>query len=424
MNRYFFVLGSNHSLSKVEIATTLHKNKVDFEIISSSSELLLLETDHEISLQDIMSKLGGTIKVGKILDSTSFEEFPEKLEKLITDLNFLSNLFDPTLTKISFGISVYNAGAQTSQINKIFPVAIKTLPKIKQFLSSSYKVNFFKSHERYISSVSVVKNKLITNGFELDICVDNTTIYFGKTIAVQNFEDYSFRDYQRPGKDTQSGMIPPKLAKIMINIAGKNEEDTILDPFCGNGTILQELILLDYKNIIGTDFKKEQIEKTHQNISWLFEKYIELKKTDFNIKTFQYDVRNIGKSLKERSIDAIITEPFLGSSKSKYFSISQIENEILILEKLYLDAFYQFKTLLKTNGKIVIILPAFKTDGNIRYLDILPQLSKLGFSLIDFLQIPDSKSMDLQITERGSIIYFRPDQAIYREIFVFELVEK
>lgn len=421
MYQYFFILGSNHSLSKVEIIAIFNKDKIDFKIISPSSEILILETNNEINPQHIINKLGGTIKVGKILDSIPYEQFLVKLEKLITDLDFLSNLFDPTLKKISFGISVYNAGAQVYQINNIFSVSIKTLSKIKQFLSSAYKVNFFKSHERYISSVSVVKNKLITDGFELDICVNDSTVYFGKTLAVQNFEDYNFRDYQRPGKDTEAGMLPPKLAKIMINIAGKNETSTILDPFCGNGTILQELILLGYKDITGTDYKDEQIQKTNQNIKWLFDKYHDLIKLDFNIKTFQIDVKKLSDALDNKSIDAIITEPFLGSPKSKHFNISQIENEISILEKLYLDSFYQFKSILKNDGKIVIIFPAFKLGNNLYHLNILPQLLKLGFFPIDFNENLEYNNLNLEITERKSIIYFRPDQTIHREIFIFQL---
>lgn len=421
MEKYFFVLGSNHSLSKVEILAYLISNKIDFQIISSSSELLILAATQDIDLTNLMTKLGGTIKVGIIIDSIPFENFSERFDSLITDLNFLSNLFDPTLSKVSFGISVYNAGAPVTHINKIFPIAIKNLTKIKHFLSSSYKVNFFKSHERYISSVSVVKNKLISDGFELDICVSENTIYFGKTITVQNFEDYSFRDYQRPGRDTEAGMLPPKLAKIMINIADKNEKNIILDPFCGNGTILQELILLRYKNIIGTDYKNEQIEKTNQNIEWLFKAYPDLIKSDFNIKTFTYDVKKLSKAFEEKSIDAIITEPFLGSPKSKHFNISQVENEITILEKLYLDAFYQFKNILKDDGKIVIIFPAFKLGNNLHYLNILPQLSKLGFTPINFQENPDYKDLDLEVSDRGSIIYFRPDQTVHREIFIFRI---
>ena len=160
MHQYFFVLGNNHTLSKIEILTVFSKENINFKIITSSAEILILESNQKIDLQGLMKKLGGTIKVGQIIDSISFEKFQEQFNSLITDLNFLSNLFDPELSKISFGISIYNAGAPVTYINQVYPYAIKSLPKIKKFLSSSYRVNFFKSHERYISSVSIVKNKL------------------------------------------------------------------------------------------------------------------------------------------------------------------------------------------------------------------------------------------------------------------------
>ncbi|MDD2823051.1 MAG: methyltransferase domain-containing protein [Candidatus Daviesbacteria bacterium] len=419
MHKYFFVLGSNPNLSKVEILAFFGETE-DLKIITSSKEVLILETAQEINPHDLIVKLGGTIKVGEIVDSLAPGDFTEQFPSLATDINFLSKLFDPQLQKITFGISVYNAGTTTNQINSILREATRTLPKMKKFLQTSYRASFFKPQERSISSVSVVKNKLLTEGFELAIFIEEQTILFGKTLAVQNFEDYSFRDYQRPGRDAEAGMLPPKLAKIMINIAGKDINDTLLDPFCGNGTILQELILLGYKNIIGTDFKSEQIEKTNQNIDWLFQQYQDLVKSDFNIKTFTYDVRKLNQTFKEEGIDAIITEPFLGSPKSKHFNIPQIENEIKILEKLYLDAFYQFKNILKKNGKIVIIFPAFKFGNTLHYLNILPQLFKLGFSPLNFQENSKYKDLNLEVSERGSIIYSRPDQTIHREIFIFQ----
>lgn len=420
MYQYFFVLGNNHSLSKIEILSLLDKLHIKMRLISSSGEVLVIESDSEISAPEILKTLGGTIKAGKIIETVPINKFLETYETKLTDIKILSKLFDPELNKLTFGISVYNSDSTISNINKIFPLVIKLLPRLKSFLETSYKTSFFRSHERVISSVSVIKNHLITKGFELVICVTEDSVYLGKTLAVQDFEDYSFRDYKRPGRDQKAGMIPPKLAKIMINISGVDYNKTILDPFCGNGTILQELILLGYKNIIGADYQAEQINKTKQNISWLFEQYRDLIKSDFSIKTFQSDVRKLSTFLPSKSIDAIITEPFLGSPKSKSFNITQIENEIAILEKLYLDAFYQFKTLLSTNGKIVVIFPVYKLGNNFHFLNILPQISKLGFSLVDFRQNPVFNNLQLEVTERGSIIYSRPNQTISREIFIFQ----
>lgn len=424
MHKYFFVLGNNHSLSKIEILILLKNLLIDSKVITSSSEILIIETSCEINLNDLINKLGGTIKIGEIIDNFGVEMFFESNEGILTDINLLSKLFNPELDKLTFGISIYNGGSRVSNIQKIYPKVMKLLPKIKHFLQESYKTNFFKSHERFISSVSVERNRLLTDGFELVICVGEKTVYLGKSLVVQDFEDYSFRDYQRPKRDTKVGMIPPKLAKIMINMSGSDIYQTILDPFCGNGTIIQELMLLGYTNIIGSDYLAEQIQKTKQNIDWLFNNYPDLDQKNFNINILESDVRKLNSTISPANIDAIITEPFLGSPKLKHFNDSKVQGEISKLESLYLNAFLQFKSLLKPNGKVVIIFPVFKFGGSTRYLDILPQLLKLGFNILDFRNNTEYNELHLEITDRGSIIYFRPDQIISREIFIFQWIQK
>ena len=80
-----------------------------------------------------------------------------------------------------------------------------------------------------------------------------------QTEAVQPFEQFSARDFGRPGRDDLSGMLPPKLAIIMINLAQTPLNSILLDPFCGSGTILSEAVLLGYTNLIGTDISEKAI---------------------------------------------------------------------------------------------------------------------------------------------------------------------
>lgn len=410
MHKYFFVLGRNFDLSKTEIITLLNILNFNPKIILISKEVLIIETAEKMDAENLLKTLGGTIKIGEILENYPTDEFIKNYKTLLIDINLLSQLFDPSLQKLTFGFSFYKNDT-AENINQIYPPIMKLLPEIKHFLGQSYKVNFFKSHERYISSVSVNKNKLLTDGFELIIITTEKEVFLGKTLSVQDFEDYSFRDYQRPERDMNEGIMPPKLAKIMINLSGADKNQAILDPFCGNGTIIQELILLGFKNIIGSDFSKDQVLKTIENIDWLFEKYQNLKKQEFNIKIFESDVKILKNKVAENSIDAIITEPFLGSSNLKHFSPERVEEEIRTLEKLYFSAFLEFKKILKSDGKIVIIFPVFKSGGKEHFLNILPQILRLGFSI---------KDLQSEVTPRGSIIYSRPNQLVNREIFVYE----
>ena len=71
-----------------------------------------------------------------------------------------------------------------------------------------------------LASVVVTKNLLLEKGAEICIIGGKEKVYTAKTLVVQDFEDYGRRDYQRPVRDEQQGMIPPKVAQIMLNLSG------------------------------------------------------------------------------------------------------------------------------------------------------------------------------------------------------------
>jgi len=256
----------------------------------------------------------------------------------------------------------------------------------------------------------------------LVICNGSKGIYVGKTLTIQDYESYSFRDYGRPARDAFSGMIPPKLAKMMINLAGKEKTDLFLDPFCGSGTILQELVLLGYKNMVGTDSSEKSVTDSTTNLNWLFEKY-PIKKNDFAIKIVNADVRKLSSQVSFKTASAIVTEPYLGSPKASYFNEEGIRKEIKKLEELYLAAFDEFRKVLKDNGVVVIIFPVFRFNNKFFYLEILEQIKKLGFKKKDYLQEnpKGTELLRLNLSSRDSVIFFRPGQTISREIFIFSL---
>lgn len=54
-----------------------------------------------------------------------------------------------------------------------------------------------------------------------------------KTVWIQDIESYSDRDMNRDRSMTV-GMMPPKLAQIMVNLGTKGSyNDMVWDPFCG-----------------------------------------------------------------------------------------------------------------------------------------------------------------------------------------------
>jgi tRNA G10 N-methylase Trm11 len=417
--QYFFILGTNHTLSKVDIVNLLAKRGVEFAVLAASEEILLIETAEELAVDSLMPELGSAAKVGEIFKAYPLSDFPEIFLAEINREEFKG--FFLLQEETHFGLSVYGAGGKFKALNQVFFQAPGLAREIKEKLEQDgLKANYLAVKERELSSVTVDQRGLLKNGFELVLGVGEEAVYIGKTLAVQDYESYSLRDYGRPARDPKSGMIPPKLARMMINLALKDKEKVFLDPFCGSGTMLQEMVVLGYQNIVGTDSSKKSIEDSQTNLNWLFGRF-GLSKKDFQIKLSAIDVKKLSSVVPFKTVSAIVTEPYLGSPRARSFSIEQIKQEVKKLEELYLAAFSEFRKVLKDDGVIVIIFPLFRFKNQFFPLEILDQVKDLGFERRDFIpQKPEGgEKLNLNLTSRGSIVYFRPGQSVSREIFVF-----
>jgi len=238
-------------------------------------------------------------------------------------------------------------------------------------------------------------------------------------LAIQDFASFSLRDVGRPRRDKKSGIIPPKLARMMINITQKRENQVLLDPFCGSGTIIQEAILLGYKNIIGSDINPRAITDTKDNLHWLFEHFPEIKRNSSHIKIFSADVRQIAKYLASNSIDAVITEPYLGPPLFKKPDIFFIKKIFSTLSPLFLEAFSQFREILKPQGTVTLIFPAFEINGEIKFMETIEKIESLGFQRKEFLSRDLLAKFMINLTNRGTILYGEEKQFIKREILSF-----
>lgn len=409
MFKYCFILGKNPILSLAEIFNQEACQKLDFKIIDLTSESLIIQTK-QLTPSQWQAKLGGVIKIGTII--REFNTWPELTKYLSAD-NLLKYIITQRKQKITFGFSLHGDLFRhyDIELNKI-GLSLK-----KKFNAKSLKSRFIYAKGGSLSAVQIQKNKMIEKGADIMVIIGVHKLYLGKTLTIQDFEDYSQRDYGRPKRDPRSGMLPPKIAKIMINLLKTRLTDVILDPFCGSGTILQELLLMGYKDIIGSDISKQAIANTQENLDWLAKKY---KISRNNYQLFTSDVKKVNKKISPSSISAIVTEPYLGPPFKKDPPLLKMEQIIKELESLYLAAFKVFDAILKKGSQIVMVFPLFRHKNGVFTLRILEILEQRGFKRIN--PIPEKVSLFAKVgpTARGSLIYRRPDQKIEREIFVFQ----
>jgi len=407
--RYFFILGSNPTLSLAELTAVFN----DGNLILAQKDIAILETNQEINA-NIIKKIGGTIKFGII--HSEIASFATK-----DILKFVAIFAKPekSESKFNFGVSLYGKAKINTKV-----IAMEFKKMLKQ---SGVNSRWVISREPTLSSVVVEQNKLITKqGAEIVIIQFNKKFLLGKTLAVQPFKELSFRDYGRPARDDRSGMLPPKLAQIMINLSGANNDSVILDPFCGSGTILTEAMLMGYTHIIGTDISNKAITNTKTNIDWTKNNF---KLQITNYKLLNADATQISKHLAPDSVDAIITEPYLGPQRGR-IEIEKIKSE---LEKLYSKSLEEFKKILKPGGRIVMVWPVFQRAhlslrGSISDRNNLTNTNIAGalhpnlnnFHIINPIPTSLQKNIFVKLTNRDTIIYGREQQKVWREIVVLE----
>ncbi|MEK7605900.1 MAG: methyltransferase domain-containing protein [Patescibacteria group bacterium] len=399
MIQYIFILGRYPDLSRKEIEAVLDMQKIVFTPIESTNSLYLIQTPNELSIEKLNQTLGGTVKIGRIIHTLPLPCTQDALENYLTSDVLFSDILSPQEDKVNFGISFYSASEKS-------PLSILSLLRaIKIHLEAQgFRARFPDHRGPVLSSASVGKNKLLTTGAELLLIQSNKELLIGKTLAIQEFEAFSQRDYGRPARDMDSGIMPPKIARMMLNLAEVPHDQSIIDPFCGSGTMLQEATLLGYTDVTGTDNSDKALKDTKQNLKWLNEK----QKITVQPRILKADVTTLSKTFSENTFSAVITEPYMGPNLQQRPSIQLIQQNQIELTTLYLSALTEFIKVLKPDGVIVMILPVFHLNRQFLSLDILNDAEKLGL-----IQIPLSKE------RRQTILVGNRYDFVLREIVKF-----
>ncbi|OGY79413.1 MAG: hypothetical protein A3B74_01065 [Candidatus Kerfeldbacteria bacterium RIFCSPHIGHO2_02_FULL_42_14] len=410
--QYAFILGNHPVISQAEIIALLpHAH-----ILCSTNETLFIELSTDLP-SDFLNGLGGTIKIARIESETKminnqiFELILNKREEKQHTRNHKKRE-KIQIRKIDFGISWYGS--------KNRKLALRNGLEFKKYLKSKgIKSRLVTSQGKTLSSVVVEKNHLVSDGIEFIIIENGHDFYSGYTIAIQNFESYSLRDYGRPARDDRSGMLPPKVAQMLINLTGTDKNRILLDPFCGSGTILQEALLLGYEKIIGADKDIVAIENTKKNLVWLSTHFLpsykqthsDTQKESHRVKAIMPEliespIENLNKYIKGASVHCIVFEGFLGSPNITY---RQLPGTVAELTALYKSTFHICAQLLVANGIIACALPAWRFHNTFTFLPMNTLLPKN-------LQLQNRVNQ----TPRKSFIYARPMQTVCREIFILK----
>ena len=261
----FFILGSHPALSIAEIATILGPGK---DYSKASKEILLLD-DIDQAPEVLQERLAGTVKIGSIVSEVkkiNQAEVADLIVSLIPAAQHSGGRTDDVEAKrISYGISTYACGAPINELaseGKRLGMAVK-----KRLKENSLSSRFVSCNTSALTTAAVTGEKLLETGGEFVLIAMPGKILIGQTRTVQDFVAWSNRDYGRPKRDTKSGMLPPKLARMMINLSRADvDKATILDPFCGSGTIISEAVAMGFECLIGSDVSDKAVKDARENL--------------------------------------------------------------------------------------------------------------------------------------------------------------
>jgi len=121
-----------------------------------------------------------------------------------------------------------------------------------------------KDFERMIGTMISGPVSLNNPEVEFRAVLSEDRCYFGKVLF--SFDRGSF-DERNPGKRNffHPGVMMPRMARTLVNLAYTRSGDLLLDPFCGTGGILIEAGLLDM-HAIGSDFDPLMIQGSRLNL--------------------------------------------------------------------------------------------------------------------------------------------------------------
>ncbi|NTW62433.1 methyltransferase domain-containing protein [Candidatus Saccharibacteria bacterium] len=363
-----------------------------------SNEAAMVDSDYF----DIQ-KLGGSPKAGLFIQELLFDDWHKVSQKLVQHYASKWSKFEG---KITLGISAYGFKVDNREVQKTGIILKQKLKK------SDISLRLIPNPEPALNSAVSHHNKLGLSPNKIELLIirtNNGNTVIAESTGAQNITAIAKRDQGRPKRDAFVGMLPPKLAQIMINLAtitpANDMNMVVLDPFCGTGVVLQEAALMGY-NVYGTDLSEKMIRYSRDNLNWL---------ADFpNIRKFDWYLHE-GDAMDTKwrqPINAVVSETYLGQPFSAPPSPTKLEEVVKNCDHIITEFLKNLSGQIKPGTPICIAVPAWRdTDGNFTHLPLIATIARLGYKPHEFMNI-----------SQNDLLYYRENQVVARRLLVLTRV--
>lgn len=386
-NMHIALLGRQPALSMAEL-----ERLYGSENVAWFSDMSATVDTNEINIES----LGGSLKIGRVVANLPRGDWRSVSMKLVQAYIHAWKDFD---SKLTVGISAYGFDVSPRDVQK---TGIILKQKLKQ---SGVSLRLIPNQEAALSSATSHHNKLGLSPNKVEILVfrsRNGKVIIAESAGAQNITALAKRDQERPKRDAFVGMLPPKLAQIMINLAHPTNKASarILDPFCGTGVILQEAALMGYA-VYGTDLSEKMIRYSRDNLNWLQETH--------HVSTDWYLHEGDAMTTTwQQPIDAVACESYLGQPFSAPPSPSKLVEVRGNCDKIISAFLKNIGSQLPSDTPLCVGIPAWRSsDGSFTHLPLINKLDQLGF-----------KRVELKNVRTNDLLYFREDQVVARELLI------
>ena len=444
---YITLLGRQPEISLAELAAVFGADCVN-RISQQFAEVQTSDFD--------ITTLGGTIKCAEII--TELPTSRTDKTSLLAASRFITQHYHTEWAhsphKITLGLSAYNLAVSARGVQKTGLILKSSLKK------SGTSLRLIPNDQPALSTATAHNNKLGGSPHKVELLLIKTTdrrLIIAESRGVQNITAYTRRDRHRPKRDAFVGMLPPKLAQIMLNLAlgagslarhrscgnsvtrsasslsdksmvlrtalpdafdleetagSRTARETgiqlvenmsgqrplILDPFCGTGTVLQEALLAGY-DVVGTDLSQKMVDYTTENLSWL--------QSTFTAPGNVIDIHQADATThhwpNSTHLTAVVCETYLGQPFSAPPAPQKLAAVVGNCNHIITGFLANLRPQLAPNTPLCIAVPAwYDASGQTTHLPLIKNLQKLGYYQLN----------------HTPLIYRRPDQVVARELLI------
>lgn len=392
---YVAILGRQPAIGMAELERLYGESAVRwFSDMSTTIE-------HE---QFNFDRLGGSQKAGRVVQKTRGDWRTVSIQ--------IVGMYEKTWNnhdgKITLGISAYGFSASPRDVQR---TGIMLKQKLKHH---GVSLRLIPNAEPALGTATSHHNKLGLSHNHVELLVIRNSsggVLVAESVGSQNITALAARDQARPHTDAFVGMLPPKLARMMVNMATGALSDSletaspaqlILDPFCGTGVVLQEAALLGY-NVYGTDLSEKMVDYSTKNLDWLSEKY----RIPSSVTIEHGDAMTHSWNPTPA---AVVAETYLGQPFSAPPSPAKLVEVRGNCNHIITQFLKNIVSQLPSGTPLCLAVPAWRDSaGLFTHLPFISQLDSLGYQRVS-----------LKHVRHEQLLYYRETQVVARELLLLK----